>query len=459
MSPGACDAGAVTPPPSLPEARKLGFWMCLALVVGNMIGTGIFLLPAQLAPFGFNALLGFVVTVAGSLCLAYVFAALARTMPDVCGAYGYVEAALGPAAAFFVLWSYWISLWVTNAAIAIGAVSYLTVLAPQLGQGALGPLLAIGFVILFTIIAGRGARASGGVQLVTSILKIIPLAAVIVLGAFALGDAGTERPIGLAPVPVAFGGIASTAAISLWVMLGFESAVVPSGKVHDPHRTIPRATIIGTLIVGFIYLLTLAAVFLLLPVEQAAGSNAPFAEVVAGAWGAGAAAAIAAFAAISALGALNGWVLLQAEVPLSLARARVFPRAFGRVNRTGMPILGQWLGCLLTCTLLATNLSRNLAGVYAFMILLATVATLVLYVAAASSALVLLRRRAVAGTLLAAAATLGGIYAVWTLWGAGAEAVCWGVALLLSGVPVYLIMRRSDRSSPAAESVPAAPPV
>lgn len=445
-----------TRPPSDPAQNQLGFWMCLALVVGNTIGTGIFLLPAQLAPFGVNALLGFAVTTAGSLFLAYVFAALARGLPHATGAYDYVVGALGAPAAFFVLWSYWISLWVTNAAIAIGAVSYLTVLAPALAATpAAGPLLGIAFVILFTIVASFGARASGGVQMVTSILKILPLAAVIVLGALLLGGGETEMAE-LAPMPVTGGSIAGAAALSLWVMLGFESAVMPAGKVRDPARTVPRATLIGTLIVSIIYLFALTSVFLLLPHEQAAGSNAPFADVIARYWGSGAASAIAAFAAISALGALNGWVLLQAEVPLSLARGGVFPSVFARVNRAGMPVFGQWLGCGLTSLLLATNLSRGLAGVYSFMILLATVATLVLYAAASASALILLRRHMLRGVLVGVAALLGGLYSLWALWGAGQEAVLWGGALLLTGVPIYALMRRGG-SSRAPEPVPAAP--
>jgi APA family basic amino acid/polyamine antiporter len=340
----------------------------------------------------------------------------------------------------------------------VGAVSYLSVLAPGLGQSpAAGPLLGIGFVMLFTAIASRGARASGGVQLVTSILKVVPLAAVIVLGSALLGG-GQAEPAPLAPVPVTGAGIAGAAALSLWVLLGFESAVVPSGRVRDPARTIPRATLIGTFAVGLIYLLALAAIFLLLPYQQAARSSAPFADLVATYWGSGAGAAIAAFAAISALGALNGWVLLQAEVPLSLARSGVFPAVFARVNRAGMPLFGQWLGCVLTCALIATNFSRGLAGIYAFMILLATAATLVLYFAAALSGLVLLRRRTIAGSLLAAASAIGLLYSAWTLWGAGGEATGWGAVLLLSGVPVYLLMRRGVRSNPVPAGGAAGPP-
>ena len=111
--------------------RQIGFWTCLALVVGNTIGTGIFLLPAALAPFGWNALYGWAITIGGGLCLAYVFAALARLLPQAGGPYDFIAGAFGPMAGFFVMWSYWISQWVTNAAIGIGIVSYLAPFAPD----------------------------------------------------------------------------------------------------------------------------------------------------------------------------------------------------------------------------------------------------------------------------------------------------------------------------------------
>lgn len=440
-----------------PESNTLGFWMCLALVVGNIVGTGIFLLPATLAPYGLNALFGWLVTIAGGLCLAYVFAALARAMPEAGGPYGYIEAGLGAPAAFFVMWSYWISLWVTNAAIAIGAVSYLTAVVPALGAGSVaGPIAAIGFVVLFTAIATRGARTSGAVQLVTTILKVLPLIAVIVLAAAVFG--GTDAPAGgFSPVPITGNAIAAAAALTLWAMLGFESATVPAGKVRDPERTVPRATLIGTLLVGLLYLFTSSAVSMLMPADQAAASNAPLADLVGGYWGASAASAVAAFAAISALGALNGWVLLQAEVPLTLARKGIFPAAFARVNRAGMPLFGQWLGCALTSLLIATNFNRGLAGIFEFMILLATAATLVLYLAAALAALVLLRRGRLGGIFLAISAAAGAGFAVWTFYGAGGEATGWGAVLIASGIPVYILMRRAAHSSPRPGAAQAAP--
>ena len=436
--------------------RQIGFWTCLALVIGNTIGTGIFLLPATMAPFGWNALYGWFITIGGSLCLAYVFASLARAIADAGGPYDFIAAALGPMPAFFVVWSYWISLWVSVAAIAIGAISYLSPFAPALfARPAVGPISAMALVILMTAVAIRGVRASGTVQIATTILKIAPLLAVITTVIIVLG--GHTNTIAttanVAPVPVRPSAIASAAALALWAMLGFEAGTVPAGRIVDPQRTIARATIIGTLFVGIVYVLTTVAVFLLLPSKLAASSTAPLADMIAAIWGQGAGKLIAAFAAVSAIGALNGWVFLQAEVPLVLSERGVFPRIFSKVNEAQMPVFGHLIGCSLSVVLIAMNLSSGLIGIYSFVVLLATVATLVLYLFGAIALLALSRRGRAAGGLAVAAAIIGIGFSIWALYGAGIEATGWGAVLLATGIPIYFLMRsRAGSSLAAAES-------
>ncbi|MDQ3139235.1 MAG: amino acid permease, partial [Pseudomonadota bacterium] len=211
--------------------------------------------------------------------------------------------------------------------------------------------------------------------------------------------------------------------------------------------TIPRATILGTLITGIVYLVVVTGVALLLPVEQAAGSNAPLADFVERFWGAGPALLIALFAAVSALGALNGWVLIQGELPLAMARDGVFPRWFAKTAANGAAVRGQIVSSGLATILIMMNYSRSLSELFLFMALLATVATLVAYLASALSALRLLGNgRVERSALLAILAILGLLYSVWTLYGAGAEATGWGAVLLASGVPVYLLMRRAARA-------------
>ena len=440
------------------EARQLGFWICLALVVGNMIGSGIFLLPANLAPLGANAIWGWLITIGGAMCLASVFAALARAIPEASGPYDYVAKGLGSPPAFLVMWSYWISTWVTNSTIAVAAVSYLSTLAPGFfATPGVSALSAIGFVALFTGVACTGARVSGRVQIITSVLKIMPLIAAMVIALMVLGRG--DQPAQFAPTPVNSGNIAAAAALTLWALLGFECAAVPAARVKDPARTIPRATLIGTLFVGLIYLAASSAVFLLLPADVAASSAAPFADLVGSYWGPTASLLVVFFAAISCLGALNGWVLLQGEVPLSLARRGVFPQWFGKVNRRGMPVRAQLLSSGLSILLVAANYTRGLTELFAFMALLATVATLVLYLIAAISALRLMWTGQMPRGIMLVITLVGAAYSIWTFYGAGEEANKWGLLLLLTAIPVWFGMRLSSLwSSPAPAAVPAAPP-
>jgi APA family basic amino acid/polyamine antiporter len=438
------------------SGRQLGFWMCLALVVGNMIGSGIFLLPANLAPMGLNATWGWLLTIGGSLCLASVFAALAKAIPEASGPYDYVAKAMGAPPAFLVMWSYWISTWVTNSAIAIAAVSYLSALAPGFfAVPGVSPLIAIAFVMLFTAIACTGAKVSGRVQILTSVLKVMPLLAAIIIAIIVVGQG--EQTAEFAPTPVSPNGVAAAAALTLWALLGFECAAVPAARVKDPGRTIPRATMIGTLLVGLIYLAASSAVFLLLPADVAAKSPAPFADLVGYYWGSTASLFVIFFAAISCLGALNGWVLLQGEVPLSLARRGVFPKWFGKVNGRGMPVRAQILGSTLSILLVASNYTKGLTELFAFMALLATVATLVLYLVAALAALRLMWTGQMKRGMMVLIALVGAIYAVWTFYGAGRDANLWGLLLLMTAIPVWFGMRLNALwSSPVQEAAPAA---
>lgn len=441
--------------------RQIGFWTCLALVIGNTIGSGIFLIPAALAPFGWNAIYGWAITIGGALCLAYVFASLARLMPAAGGPFDYIAAAFGPMAGFFVMWSYWISQWVTNAAIAIGLVSYMSPFAPEFfARPLVGPAIAIGIVILITCIAIRGVRAAGAVQITTTVLKILPLAAVILTVFIVLGsgDSSAATSANVAPTAIALPAIAGAAALALWPIQGFESGSVPASRVIDPGKTIPRAILVGTFVVGVLYILVTLAVFLLLPSDVAANSTAPLADLISSVWGTGAGQLVAAFAMISALGALNGWVLLQAEVQLVLAERGLFPKIFARLNRAGMPVYAHLLGCALAVSLIAMNMSSGMIQIYTFIILLATVAVLVLYLAGALTMLALLARGQAKGAVLTAAAGLGTIYAVWSFYGAGLEASLWGAALLATGIPVYFVMRWRGGSSRTEEAIPAAPP-
>lgn len=430
--------------------RVFGFWMCLALVMGNMIGSGVFLLPQQLAPYGWNAILGWGVTIPGALCLAFVFASLARRFPRAGGPYAYTAEAFGPAPGFTVAWSYWISTWTANAAISLAAVSYLSHFLP--GLAAAPGLAAIGFVWAFTLVACLSVRGTGGVQLVTTILKLLPLIAAMLLTAMIAANGDRPDAVPLPAADISLTGVTAAAALTLWAMVGFESATIPAGHVRDPERTIPRATMVGTMATGLVYLIACSGVALLLPPAEAAASNAPFADFIGRYWGPGPASLVALFAAISALGALNGWVLIQGEMPAALARDGVFPAWLARSSKAGTPVRAHLVSSGLVTLLLLANQSRSMGDLFAFMALLSTAASLVAYLGCSLAALRLQAAGRIARSpALPVVATLGALYSAWAIYGAGPKPVLWGAALLLSGLPVYIMVRRNRLAARGVE--------
>ncbi len=428
-----------------PSSRKLGFWMAVALVMGNMIGSGIFLLPAALAPYGFNSVVGWLFTASGGVGLAVVFSRLSRAFPVGGGPYAYTHAAFGPLPAFLVAWAYWISVWVGNAAIASGGVSYLVPFIPRI---AADPHFSAATVLLFlwllTAVNCIGVRTAGWVQGITTVLKVLPLLAIAAVGLFAFK---MENVSANAAVPFSFSAVTASATLTLWGLLGLESATIPDGKVERPERTIPLATMLGTVFTASVYVLACSIVLVLIPSRQLAASNAPFADVARMFWGGTGATLVALAAAISAFGALNGWILLQGEVPFVMARGGVFPKAFGRASRRDTPVFALVSGSLLVTALVILNANESTVRVFTFMVLLSTSACLVMYLVCCL-ALVRLHwqgrlggaRRGTPG--LAVVGFLAAAYSLWAIAGAGREAALWGFVLFALGGPVYWVMRR-----------------
>lgn len=443
---------------TLRPSRKLGIWMCLALVVGNIIGSGVYLLPASLAPFGLNSVIGWVVTAAGAMFLATVFAQLAREYPQAGGPYVYPRVAFGELAGFLMAWGYWVSVWVGNAAIAIGAVASLAELIPVLKTTVGAPAVtAVAMMWMLTFLNWRGVRFMGVLQLVTTILKLLPLLAIIVLALslFATRDADV---IQMSPQPITLSAITASATLTLWALLGLESATVPSDRVVDPQRTVPRATLFGTLLAAIVYVFACTTVMMLVPASQLAQSNAPFADALRMFWGDAAANTLALFAFISGFGALNGWILIQGEMPRVLAREGIFPRLFARESRYGTPSAGLFVTSALGTPLVLMNYSESMVTIFTFVILISTAAFLVMYLFCSLAALKLawqgaLGVRGARLRWLLIVAVLAVLYSLFTLYGAGAEAFGWMFVLFAAGLPVYYGMKRQRRRAGSAAIV------
>ncbi|MEV5408796.1 amino acid permease [Thermopolyspora sp. NPDC052614] len=433
-----------------PRARKLGPWMATALVVGNMIGSGVFLLPASLAAFGGTSLVAWAVTSAGALLLALVFARLARAYPRTGGPYAYVRRAFGDFLGFQTAWGYWIAVWVGNAAIAVAFVGYLAYFWPDLGGTApLAAGTALAAIWLLTAINVRGVRHGGWVQAVTTVAKLVPLVGLAVAAPF-FADVADFTPFNPTEQS-AFGAVTAAATLTLWAFIGIESATVPAEDVEEPERTIPRATIIGTAATAVIYILGTVAVFAAIPRDVLADSTAPFADAAAAMFGDWAGTAVAVGAIVSAFGALNGWILLQGQVPLAAARDGLFPAMFAKLTRRGTPAVGLVVSSVLVTGLLLLNYNAGLVEQFNFVILLATLTTLIPYAYSAAAQLMLLvtDRERFSGRRLALDATIAlvaFVYALWTIAGSGYEVVYKGTLLLIGGIPVYVWLKYRERT-------------
>jgi APA family basic amino acid/polyamine antiporter len=426
------------------QPPSMGIWLTTGLVVGTMIGSGIFLLPVSLAPLGWNAVIAWFVSIAGALAIAFALARLSRGGGEG-GIQSYIEQAFGPLVGFIITWAFWVSCSVSNAAVAVAFGAAASRISPLFGADTV-IVLAIGAIVFLTLVNALGVVVSGGLNLLTIAIKLLPLIGVVVLLALSAGSGAPFEP--LAPTSITIGGIATATSLTLFAMLGFENATAPVGKIRDPSRTVPRAILGGTALVGFVYLLSSSAVLLLLPSDMVASSPAPYADVFASRGGEGLV-LMAAFAiAASAFGSLNCGVLVSGELGFAMAQRRQLPAIMARTRGGNIPVVAQVVSAALGIVLVLLNSNRSTGDLFAFMILLTTSAILFVYLAGTAAAW---RHCPSPGTrLILCLATL---FIAFAFWGAGFEADAWCLALLAAGVVVYAVMRAINSrraASPAA---------
>lgn len=430
--------------------KKLGLWTCTALVLGNMVGSGIFLLPAALGEYGAISIGGWLVTSAGAIVLALIFGRLARLVPMTGGPYAYSREAFGDFAGFIIAWGYWIALWAGNAAVAVAFSGYMAFLFPAIKQSQLAGLAtALVAIWVLTWVNARGVKEAGVVQLVTTVLKVAALAVVGILG-LAYIDPGNFTPVNVSDKS-AGAAIVACAALTLWAFLGLESATVPAGDVDQPERTIPRATIIGTAIAASVYIVVTIIAFGVIAPTDLRASSAPLADVAHAMWGGFGGIFIAVAACISTFGTLNGFTMLTGQVPLGAARDGLFPPRFAKLSKAGTPAFGLVVSNILASCLIVMNFSKGLVDQFVFIILLATLTTLIPYLFCAFAELMIFIKtgRTIAGrdglAPVLALALLGFLYSAWTIYGAGQEIVFYGFLLILAGVPGYVWIRWRTR--------------
>lgn len=431
------DASSARPhqPTDTPPRKGFGPWMSMAMVVGTLIGSGIFLMPAVLAPYGPNIPFAWAISIGGTFCIAFCMAQLAKCIPG--GPVAYITRAFGDLPAFVAVWSYIITIWSGMAAVALAMAGALSYVFPQTATGPGIFTLSAGSIFVLMIINLLGIRTAGRVQVIATLIKLIPLVLVIL---FVAAKAGTGLPVQpLAPAAVTGASILAAASLTLFSLTGFEIGAITAPVTENAERNVPRAQVWGVAFTGLIYLFGTLAVLWLLPSATAAQSKAPFADAISPILGATTATLISIIVAISAFGANNALLLGGAEILHSIARQGDVPPLFRRTRANGVPAPAIIVCTVAAILLLSVSSAPSFVEIYAFVSLVAAIGALILYALCSAAAFKLKRTGGPLGTTLA---VIGIVYSIAMFFGAGWKATSWGIALALAGLPIRWISRR-----------------
>jgi basic amino acid/polyamine antiporter, APA family len=458
------------PPSTLPAAEhdNLGLPQSTALVMGSIIGVGIFSLPYALASYGPISLVAMGLATIGAVALAFMFAVMSRRLPADGGPYAYARAAFGNGLGFSNAWSYWITAWAGNAAIAVGWVFYVEHFVNK--GGATGWSIVIALVGLWVPAAVNltGVHNMGVFQVWTTVLKFIPLALMATIGLFFIST-GNFTPWNVSG-DSNLSAIGGAMAICLFSYLGVETASVAAAKVRNPKRNVPKSTIYGTVASAVVYLLSLIAVFGILPASalalddnKASYSVAANTIIGSGSWAGN---LVALAVVVSGIGALNGWTMICAEMPLAAAKDGLFPRRFGRLSSSKVPAFGIISStALASVAVIISYLGTNGATVFTTLVLMTGITAAIPYAFSALAQIVWRwhdHQRGhtprflldVSVATVALVLSIGFIY--YSRNTGDSWYVVWGPFLMAGGasalgIPVYLSMRASMT---APEAVP-----
>lgn len=412
--------------------KKMGFWQCWGMSVGVMIGSGIFLLPAVLAPYGWISLLGWLLTSAGTIVLSLVLARLAGTTDRAGGPYAYVKESFGDLAGFLIGWGYWVGVVFGVTAIAVGFAGYMGSVFPIFAANSLTQaLVAAAGIGTLTWVNVKGVSEAASVQLALTILKIIPLIVIIGLGII-YGDIDNFPAFNPQGLPVTEA-LASTALLTMWAFIGIEAAVIATDDVESPKKTIPIAVVSAAITVSCLYVGASIAIMFLVPSDVLALSESPFVDA-ASHMGTGGALLIGIGALISTAGALNGNIFVMGQMAMAVAADGLAPAVIAKKNRGGAPAGVLIVSSVFSTALLVLNFTEGLVGAFSFLISMSTLSILAPY---GLSAVAEFKRSWRSAKGWAGVALLSVIYTLIAAAGSGWHVFFLGLGLFLLGIPLY----------------------
>ncbi|MFM0321962.1 arginine/agmatine antiporter [Caballeronia glebae] len=419
--------------------RKVGVVPATLMVAGNIMGSGVFMLPANLAATGGIAIFGWLVTITGAVALSLVYAKMSSIDPSAGGSYAFARKAFGPFAGYQVNMLYWLSAWIGNIAIAVVGVGYLSYFIPALKHPLVLTFACIAVMWLFVFVNILGPSVMTRVQSVTTVLALVPIVGVAFAGWFwfkpelymsAWNVSGHDS----------FDAVQSTLNVTLWSFIGVETAAVSAGIVENPKKNVPIATVGGVLIAAVSYVLSSTAIMGIIPNHALQISASPFGDAVKIMLGEKGGAIVALCAALGCLGSLGGWILVTAQTAKAAADDRLFAPIFGKVNKEGVPVAGLVVvGLLMTATQL-TSISPNASKQFGVVSGVSVIFTLVPYIFTCAALLVLgqghlgdLKRRYTAIMLVAF------VYSLWAIVGSNPQQVLWSFVVVLATTATYAV--------------------
>lgn len=358
--------------------KKLGFGAVLAIVFGSQIGSGIFVVPSALAPFGTFSVLGWILAGLGALLLAFVFAGLCEAFPKTGGPHVYVHKMFGRLPAFFTGWTYWLISWISSSVVVITAIACLHPFFGEYQSPLLYLALEIFLLITLTYINCRSVVLSGKLQFVLTVLKFIPFIAVplIIFKNFDISNAVVLKEYADCSLTSLIPAVTS---IAFWCFIGVECATTPADAVENPSVTIPRAIVLGTASVALIYLINHIAIMGVLPSAELAVSKAPFVDAINVVLGKNTSLLIAIITSLVCIGTLNAWILTSAQISLGLAQENLLPKILAKKNEAGAPYISVLISCVGMIPILVFTLDQNLSAQITYIIDFSVKSFLVVY--------------------------------------------------------------------------------
>ncbi|WP_299995615.1 amino acid permease [uncultured Clostridium sp.] len=430
--------------------KEISLFMATMLVCGNMIGSGVFMLPSTLAQVsGPGAtIIAWILTTIGSILIAISFANLGTKYPATGGAYQYTKEAFGDFAGFLSAWLYWNGSWIGNAAIIVAITSYASAVFPVLNKPIVSIIFSSAVLWIFTLINISGVKKAGKIQSFVTVFKILFFGLFIIV-AFLNFDSANILP--LFPSEKGFSTVPLAATSTLWAFIGLESATVAAGELENPEKNIRKSTIYGLIISSVIYLLISIGSMGAMSNMDLSQSSAPLTDILTNALGSGLGKLLTVAVVICILGTIIGWLLSTARVAYAAGVDGVFPKFFGKVNeKTGTPVSALIFGSVLVNILLIMNFQKGMVDAFTFITILATLSYLPVYLLSVSAEMMLIFKEEKKFNFKifikkSALPLLAFVYVIWTIYGSGADTVMWGFILMLIGIPVYIYNHHKNK--------------